>query len=84
MAGADSLRVERSFSGLNWRPRLDDDRAALALAQRFDLPEIVGRALAARGIGPEDAELFLNPALRVQLPDPGHLNSIPASARVGR
>lgn len=80
MAGADSLRVERSFSGLNWRPRLDDDRAALALAQRFDLPEIVGRALAARGIGPEDAELFLNPALRVQLPDPGHLKDMELAA----
>jgi len=80
MAGADSLRVERSFSGLNWRPRLDDDRAALALAQRFDLPEIVGRALAARGIGPEDAELFLNPVLRVQLPDPGHLKDMELAA----
>ncbi|MCZ6742488.1 MAG: single-stranded-DNA-specific exonuclease RecJ [Alphaproteobacteria bacterium] len=80
MAGAESLTVERSFSGLNWRPRLDDDRAALVLAQRLGLPEIVGRALAARGIGPKDAELFLNPALKVQLPDPGHLQDMERGA----
>jgi len=80
MAGAESLTVERSFSGLNWRPRLDDDRAALVLAQRLGLPEIVGRALAARGIGPKDAELFLNPALKVQLPDPGHLKDMERGA----
>ncbi len=80
MAGAESLTVERSFSGLNWRPRLDDDREALVLAQRLGLPEIVGRALAARGIGPKDAELFLNPALKVQLPDPGHLKDMERGA----
>ena len=80
MAGAEFLTVERSFSGLNWRPRLDDDREALVLAQRLGLPEIVGRALAARGIGPKDAELFLNPALKVQLPDPGHLKDMERGA----
>ncbi|MEE8284511.1 MAG: single-stranded-DNA-specific exonuclease RecJ [Alphaproteobacteria bacterium] len=80
MAGAESLTVERSFSGLNWRPRLDDDREALVLAQRLGLPEIVGRALAARGVGPKDAELFLNPALKVQLPDPGHLKDMERGA----
>ncbi len=80
MAGAESLTVERSFSGLNWRPRLDDDREALVLAQRLGLPEIVGRALAARGIGPKDAELFLNPTLKVQLPDPGHLKDMERGA----
>ena len=81
MADADSLIVERSFSGLDWRPRLDDDRAALALAQRLGLPEILGRALAARGIGPEDAELFLNPVLKVQLPDPAHLKDMEIAAK---
>ena len=50
------------------------------LAQRLDLPEIVGRALAARGIGPEDADRFLNPALKDQLPDPAHLRDMDQAA----
>ncbi|MFM2130797.1 MAG: single-stranded-DNA-specific exonuclease, partial [Pseudomonadota bacterium] len=70
---AGPLYVARSFSGLAWRPRLEDGRLALTLAQRLDLPEVVARALAGRGIGPEDAEAFLNPTLKAALPDPGHL-----------
>ena len=67
------LGVERSVTGKRWRSRLTDERGALALAQQFDLPEIVGRVLAARGVGIDEAELFLNPTLRALLPDPAHL-----------
>ncbi len=64
------LDVEESVCGKRWRARLDDDRLALALAQRLDLPEIIGRILAARGVGPEEAGRFLEPRLRDHLPDP--------------
>ncbi len=67
------LGIERSVSGRRWRPRLADDRAGLALAQRLDLPEIVGRILAARGVEADQAENFLNPRLRRLLPDPSRL-----------
>ncbi|MGB8274500.1 MAG: single-stranded-DNA-specific exonuclease RecJ [Alphaproteobacteria bacterium] len=67
------LGVERSVTGKRWRARLGDDRLALALAQRLDLPEIVARILAARGVGLEDAASFLDPRLRSLLPDPSHL-----------
>ncbi len=67
------LGIERSVSGRRWRPRLADDRAGLALAQRLDLPEIVGRILAARGVEADAAETFLNPRLRALLPDPSRL-----------
>jgi single-stranded-DNA-specific exonuclease len=77
----DALTVEHSFSGLAWRPRLEDGREALMLAQTLNLPEVVGRALAARGVGPEDAGRFLNPLLRDELPDPGHLKDMDAAAR---
>ena len=80
MTVGDALIVDHSFSGLNWRPRLDDDREAMMLAQRMDLPEVLGRALAGRGIGAEDAELFLNPSLKRQLPDPAHLRDMDAAA----
>lgn len=80
MTGEGALNVARSFSGLNWRPRLEDARAALTLAQRFELPEVVARAMAGRGIGADTAEEFLNPRLATQLPDPGHLLDMEAAA----
>ena len=70
------LGVERSLSGRLWRARGGDDRAGLALAQRFGLPEIIGRLLSGRGIGVEEAEGFLAPTLREALPDPSHLKDM--------
>ena len=49
---------------------------ALAMAQRLRLPEIVGRLLASRGIGADEAERFLDPTLRDDLPDPAHLKDM--------
>ncbi len=40
------------------------------MAQRLNLPEIVGRVLCARQVGIDDAENFLNPTLKKSLPDP--------------
>ncbi len=73
------LGVERSLTGHCWRARVGDDRLALALCQRLALPEVVGRALAGRGIGLDEAELFLNPTLRELLPDPLHLKDMAAA-----
>jgi single-stranded-DNA-specific exonuclease len=70
------LGVERSITGRRWKARLEDERAALALSQRMNLPEIVGRVLAARGVGPDEVETFLNPTLRALLPDPSHLRDM--------
>ncbi len=67
------LGVSRSVSGRRWQSRLIDERAALTLSQRLDLPEIVGRVLAARGVGLDEGEQFLNPTIRDLLPDPFHL-----------
>jgi len=48
-------------------------RAAAAVSERYGLPEIVGRMLAQRGVGPDEAPGFLAPRLRDRLPDPSHL-----------
>ena len=78
------MGVANSLSGKNWYQRgilvqngkFDTsqqqaiDRIGLALAQAFDLPEIIGRLLALRGIDLDRAESFLNPSLRRDLPDP--------------
>ena len=50
------LNVERSASGRRWQARLEDARVAEAIAQRHELPEILGRVLAARGVGIDEAE----------------------------
>ena len=59
MSEAAFLGVTRSLGGKRWRARGEDDRLALALSQRFDLREAVGRVMAARGISLEDAAGFL-------------------------
>ena len=74
------LGVERSLGGRRWVGRLTDERAALALAQRLDLPEAVARVLAARGIGAEDAPAWLAPRLRSALPDPAVLADMERAA----
>src|SRR6516162_10175483 len=79
------LGVERSLLGRRWRARGGDDREGLAIAQRLALPEIVGRLLAARGVGAEAAESFLNPTLRELLPDPSRFRDMDkAAARLAR
>ncbi len=82
---APYLGVERSLTGRLWRAREADDRTALALAERFDLPEMVGRVLAGRGIGIDDADSYLDPTLKRLLPDPSHLKDMDAAvARLSR
>src|SRR5271154_3743231 len=74
------LGVERSLTGRRWRARLGDERLGIAIAQRFSLPEIVGRLIAGRGIGPEAADSFLNPRLRSLLPDPSRFKDMDKAA----
>lgn len=68
-----TIEVARSVTGRRWVYRQGDDRAGLMLAQRLDLPEVVGRLLAARGVDIDSAPHFLNPTLREALPDPACL-----------
>jgi single-stranded-DNA-specific exonuclease len=61
--------------------RAADDRAALALSQRFGLPEVMGRILAGRGVGVDDAEIYLNPSLAACLPDPSQFADLERAAQ---
>ena len=70
MTGAALLGVERSVLGRPWRERPCDARLALALSQSLDVPEVLGRVLAARGVGLEDGAQYLSPTLRALMPDP--------------
>lgn len=60
--------------------RSGEDRVAAGIAQRLELPEIVSRLLAARGIGVEAAATFLEPTLRALLPDPSTMTDMDVAA----
>jgi single-stranded-DNA-specific exonuclease len=74
------LGVERSVTGKRWLHRgadtPDAERAALAIAQRHGVPDLVARVMAARGVALDDVDRFLNPTLREALPDPSSLKGM--------
>jgi len=74
------LGVTTSLSGRRWLWRTGEERVAAGIAQRLELPEIVSRLLAARGIGVEAAADFLEPTLRVLLPDPSAMADMDLAA----
>ena len=74
------LGITRSIGGKRWVSRLQQDRVARALAQQLDLPEIVGRVMAGRGVDLTNAESYLSPSLRNDLPDPGIFRDMEAAA----
>lgn len=76
------LGVEKSVSGRRWVDRLDarGNAAALDIAQRNDLPELLSRVLAGRGVTAEDAEAFLDPTVRSLMPDPSKLTDMDIGA----
>jgi single-stranded-DNA-specific exonuclease len=79
------LDVERSACGRPWRDRLDERATAraLAIAQRHDLPEILARVLAGRGVEVDQAEAYLDPTVRRLMPDPHVLTAMePAAVRI--
>src|SRR5262249_12453554 len=77
------LGVERSGWGGAGRDRLDDRGAgrALAIAQRHDnVPELLARILAGRGVEVDEVTSFLDPTVRALMPDPHTLADMRAAA----
>lgn len=79
------LGVTRSARGRLWRLQPAPAETVSALTRRFGLPEVVARAMAARGVTEADAETYLNPTLRALMPDPSRLADMDkAVARLAR
>ncbi|MDD4616500.1 MAG: single-stranded-DNA-specific exonuclease RecJ [Alphaproteobacteria bacterium] len=74
------LGIEKSCTGQRWIARDYDERIALALSQRFNLPDIIARYLDAHGIGLDEAASFLSPKLRDLLPDPSSFKDMDKAA----
>ena len=66
------LGVSQSATGKLWRDRLDARGAARALAitQRYQLPEMLARVIAGRDVEIDAVEDFLDPTIRKLMPDP--------------
>ena len=81
-AAAAALNVTASARGLVWRERLDPAGAgtALAMSQRYRLPELLSRVLAARGVGLDEVAVALDPTIKALMPDPSSLRDMDAAA----
>src|SRR6201992_28701 len=77
------LGVAQSATGKVWRERLDARGAARALAitQRYRLPEMLSRVLAGRDVGIDAVEDFLDPTIRKLMPDPFTVTQMETAAK---
>src|ERR1700754_834970 len=77
------LGVSQSATGKLWRDRLDPRGAAraLAIAQRYQLPEMLARVLAGRDVEIDAVEDFLDPTIRKLMPDPYTVTQMEAAAK---
>ncbi len=76
------LGISDSATGRVWRDRLDDRGSALALAmvQRYQLPEILARLIAGRNIPLDAVDDFLDPTIRKLMPDPFTITQMEVAA----
>src|SRR5580765_3212372 len=77
------LGVARSLTGKIWRDRLDARGAARALAivQRYRLPEMLARVLAGRDVEIDAVEDYLDPTIRKLMPDPHTVTQMETAAK---
>jgi len=77
------LGVRLSLTGKLWRDRLDARGAAQALAmvQRHQLPEMLARVLAGRGVDLDEVQDYLDPTIRKLMPDPFTVTQMEAAAK---
>ena len=77
------LGVSRSATGKLWRDRLDarGTARALAITQRYQLPEMLARVLAGRDVGIDEVDDFLDPTIRKLMPDPHTVTQMETAAR---
>jgi len=76
------LGVTQSVRGLQWRERINpaDLNLATAISQQHDLPELLGRVLAARGTALDEVPILLDPSIKALMPDPSVLQDMDKAA----
>jgi single-stranded-DNA-specific exonuclease len=76
------LGVSRSLSGRLWRERPADAELVRRHQLSHGLSEPLARALAARGVGADHAETYLNPTLKALFPDPSTFTDMDRAASI--
>lgn len=76
----ENEKTYQSLRQIQWTVKNGNVSVAEALRQRFDLPEITARIMAARQITCDDAEAFLYPTLKRNLPNPFSLKDMHKAA----
>jgi single-stranded-DNA-specific exonuclease len=79
------LGVQYSATGRVWRDRLGfrQNATALAIGQRYELPELLARVLAGRDVDLDEVESYLDPTVKRLMPDPFSMTDMePAAARI--
>ena len=76
------LGVEHSVRGMQWRERLEGAavNTAVAISQRYGLPELLGRVLAGRAIALDEVPNVLDPSIKALMPDPSTLRDMDKAA----
>lgn len=74
------LGVAQSLSGRTWRQRPAEAAVVRAHMQTLGLDEPLARALASRGVRPDQGADFLAPTLRALFPDPSSFTDMDAAA----
>ncbi len=76
------LNVDCSVTGRRWAGRLDrgGHQTALAIAQRYEVPDLVARVAVGRGVGPDAFSDHLDPSLKALMPDPASLSGMGEAA----
>jgi len=76
------LGIERSAKGRRWIDRMSpaQAQAALDIAQRQGIPDILARVLAGRGVKADKAAEFLDPTIKALMPDPRSITDLEAAA----
>ncbi|MBE6468066.1 MAG: single-stranded-DNA-specific exonuclease RecJ [Alphaproteobacteria bacterium] len=77
---SENLAKNISIGGNLWQVATVDERHAELLAQRFNLPFIMAKIMALRGISVDEVEKFLSPKINNLMPDPYVLKDMQKAA----
>ncbi len=76
-----SFENVKSLGGNLWKTAVADDRKAELISQRYELPPLIARIIASRGIAPDEVGSFINPKLQNLLPDPSVMKGMAEASR---
>ncbi len=80
---SEILKIEHSSSLLNkkWKLIEYDERNAIYLSQKFELPSVIGKLLSIRNLKEENIDFYLNPNFSHHVPDPATIKDMDVATK---